>query len=244
MKPTLHYIHDPLCGWCYGAAPLVSAAREFVSIVSHGGAMMTDIRRRYGSQEFRNQIAPHAVRIESLTGQRFSERYIDDLLCDGNSIFDSEPPIAAMLAVDSLANASTAARASGKADSNGDTNQSAVITGLDLLARIQSAQYIEGRCVGELDVLTELAVEAGLPRDGFIESYQSVAGAVTAEHIDASRALLRRVGGHGFPTFAWEVQGRYEVLDIGPWLGKVDTWRVWLARHTNGLRTETAGRGC
>lgn len=21
--PTLHYIHDPLCGWCYGAAPLV-----------------------------------------------------------------------------------------------------------------------------------------------------------------------------------------------------------------------------
>lgn len=25
---TLHYIHDPLCGWCYGAAPLVKAARQ------------------------------------------------------------------------------------------------------------------------------------------------------------------------------------------------------------------------
>ena len=24
---TLHYIYDPLCGWCYGAAPLVEAAR-------------------------------------------------------------------------------------------------------------------------------------------------------------------------------------------------------------------------
>jgi putative protein-disulfide isomerase len=24
---TLHYIFDPLCGWCYGAAPLVAAAR-------------------------------------------------------------------------------------------------------------------------------------------------------------------------------------------------------------------------
>lgn len=24
---TLHYIFDPLCGWCYGAAPLVEAAR-------------------------------------------------------------------------------------------------------------------------------------------------------------------------------------------------------------------------
>jgi putative protein-disulfide isomerase len=236
MKPTLHYIHDPLCGWCYGAAPLVSAAREFVTIVSHGGGMMTGSRRRYGSKEFRDQIAPHAVRIESLTGQHFSGRYIDGLLCDGNSIFDSEPSIAAMLAVDSLAIAGTAARASGKTDSNGDTDQSAVVTGLDLLARIQSAQYIEGRCVGELKVLTELAVDAGLPRDAFIESYKSVAGAVTAEHIDKSRALLRRVGGHGFPTFVWEAQGRYEVLDIGPWLGKVDAWREWLERHTQDLR--------
>lgn len=23
---VLHYIYDPLCGWCYGAAPLVRAA--------------------------------------------------------------------------------------------------------------------------------------------------------------------------------------------------------------------------
>lgn len=240
MKPTLHYIHDPLCGWCYGAAPLVSAAREFVTVISHGGGMMTDSRRRYGSKEFRDQIAPHAVQIESLTGQRFSGRYIDGLLCDGNSIFDSEPPIAAMLAVDSLAIASTAKWAPDKTNRNGDTKQSAVVAGPDLLARIQNAQYIEGRCVGELDMLTDLAVEAGLPRDAFIENYRSVVGAVTAEHINASRALLRRLGGHGFPTFAWEAQGRYEVLDIGPWLGKVDTWREWLERHTHGLRTENA----
>ncbi len=26
-SPILHYIYDPLCGWCYGAAPLVQAAR-------------------------------------------------------------------------------------------------------------------------------------------------------------------------------------------------------------------------
>ena len=23
----LHYIYDPLCGWCYGAKPLVQAAQ-------------------------------------------------------------------------------------------------------------------------------------------------------------------------------------------------------------------------
>ena len=26
MSATLHYVYDPLCGWCYGAEPLVWAA--------------------------------------------------------------------------------------------------------------------------------------------------------------------------------------------------------------------------
>ena len=26
--PVLHAIYDPLCGWCYAAAPLLAAARE------------------------------------------------------------------------------------------------------------------------------------------------------------------------------------------------------------------------
>ena len=32
---TLHYIHDPLCGWCYGAAGLVAAGlpAEVVQVV-------------------------------------------------------------------------------------------------------------------------------------------------------------------------------------------------------------------
>ena len=28
MNPVLHYIYDPLCGWCYGAEPLVWAASK------------------------------------------------------------------------------------------------------------------------------------------------------------------------------------------------------------------------
>ena len=27
QNATLHYIFDPLCGWCHGAAPLVDAAQ-------------------------------------------------------------------------------------------------------------------------------------------------------------------------------------------------------------------------
>ena len=39
-KTTLHYIHDPLGGWCYGAAPLVRVARGLVHVQAHGGGMM------------------------------------------------------------------------------------------------------------------------------------------------------------------------------------------------------------
>ena len=42
---TLHYIYDPLCGWCYGSAPLVKAARAVLSVRPHGGGMMTGARR-------------------------------------------------------------------------------------------------------------------------------------------------------------------------------------------------------
>ncbi len=27
-SPILHYVYDPLCGWCYAAEPLVRAAAK------------------------------------------------------------------------------------------------------------------------------------------------------------------------------------------------------------------------
>lgn len=219
----LHYIHDPLCGWCYGAAPLVQAARDIVPVVAHGGGMMTGTHRRNGAESFRQQIAPIAQRIESVTGQRFDKRYVDGLLRDGAAVFDSEAPITAMLTVDLCAAEQEQAQ------------HEASFAGLDMLARIQTAQFIEGRCVAEADVLADLAVEAGLPRSAFTERYAHVAGALTDSHIEASRVLLRRLGGHGFPTFAWELEGTYETIDLGPWLGNVDSWRVWLKQRSDAF---------
>ena len=42
-RPTLHYIFDPLCGWCYGASPLIEAARHVngLDIALHAGGLMT-----------------------------------------------------------------------------------------------------------------------------------------------------------------------------------------------------------
>ena len=38
--PTLHYVYDPLCCWCYAAEPLIRAAADAgVPIVVRGGGL-------------------------------------------------------------------------------------------------------------------------------------------------------------------------------------------------------------
>lgn len=204
---ALHYIYDPLCGWCYGAAPLAAAARTVMPVIGHAGGMMTGPNRKQVSPALRNYVMPHDHRIAAMTGQPFGADYFDGLLLDQGAVFDSAPPIAAILAADSI----------GKPGS-----------GLDLLARLQVAHYVEGRRIADGDVLDTLAEELGLDRKEFAAARQRIALEELQPHIAASRRLLAQVGGHGFPTFVLEQDGRLEMLDAGRWLGQPDEWRAHL----------------
>jgi putative protein-disulfide isomerase len=205
---TLHYIHDPLCGWCYGAAPLVRVARDALTVRAHGGGMMAGPARRPVTPELRQFVMPHDRRIAQLSGQPFGPAYVDGLLLDTGAVFDSAPPITAMLAADELAG-----------------------TGLDMLARLQTAHYVEGRRISEPAVIEELAPSIGLDAAAFRDAFQRLQGAATQAHIEDSRSLLARVGGRGFPTFVLEEEGRFTTVDIGPYLGQPDAWRGWLAQQ-------------
>ena len=198
--PTLHYIFDPLCGWCYGAAPLVEAARAVpgLRVAFHGGGMMTGSNRRQVTPAWRGYVLPHDRRIEQLSGQPFGDAYLNGLLNDTTAMMDSEPPITAILAAEALA---------GK--------------GLDMLHRLQRAHYVEGLRIADLPVLVELARQLGLDGAAFEAAYAQQAGAATQQHIAASRALLARVGGQGFPTFVLDDgAGGLSVIDIGEFLGQ------------------------
>lgn len=198
--PTLHYIFDPLCGWCYGAAPLVEAARAVpgLRVAFHGGGMMTGSNRRQVTPAWRGYVLPHDRRIEQLSGQPFGDAYLNGLLNDTTVMMDSEPPITAILAAEALA---------GK--------------GLDMLPRLQRAHYVEGLRIADLPVLVELARQLGLDGAAFEAAYAQQAGAATQQHIAASRALLAQVGGQGFPTFVLDDgAGGLSVIDIGEFLGQ------------------------
>ena len=199
-NPALHYIFDPLCGWCYGAAPLLEAARAVpgLTVALHGGGMMTGSNRRQITPAWRGYVLPHDRRIEQLSGQPFGDAYINGLLNDTTAMMDSEPPITAILAAEALAG-----------------------MGLDMLHRVQRAHYVDGLRIADLPVLVTLAQELGLDGAAFEAAYARQAGAATQRHIDASRALLAQVGGQGFPTFVLDDgTGAMSVIDIGEFLGQ------------------------
>lgn len=210
----LHYIYDPLCGWCYAAAPLVDAARAIpgLAIALHAGGMMSGANRRRIDARWRDYVIPHDRRIAQISGQPFGDAYFDGLLRDTSAVMDSTPPITAILATQ---------QSSGR--------------GLDMLHRLQRAHYVEGRRITDVSVLSELAADVGLDPVTFNAAMQAVAGTATARHIDESRALLSEVGGHGFPTFALQVpDGDRFALDIGPCLGKPEAWKQHLIEVIGG----------
>lgn len=214
----LHYIYDPLCGWCYGAKPLVQAAQAVLPVIAHGGGMMTGANRQTVSPQLRNYVMPHDRRIAEYTGQPFGEAYFEGLLRDETAVFDSAPPIAAVLAAEQIAG-----------------------RGLELLGRLQTAHYVEGRRIADEAVLLELATQTGLEPEAFQQAFDE---ADTDHHIKDSRALLAKVGGQGFPTFALEQDGQFTLIDIGPWLGKPQAFAQWLSQSPAAKESSSAFPAC
>lgn len=200
----LHYIYDPLCGWCYGAKSLVQAAQPVLRVIAHAGGMMSGANRQRVSPQLRNYVMPHDRRIAEYTGQPFGEAYFEGLLRDDTAVFDSTPPITAVMAAEAV---------DGR--------------GLELLGRLQTAHYLEGRRLADESVLLELAGQMGYAGEAFHTAFKSVD---TEQHIKASRALLAQLGGQGFPTFALERDGQFTLIDISPWLGKPQAFAEWLGQ--------------
>ncbi|WP_277760186.1 DsbA family protein [Pseudomonas sp. A34-9] len=198
----LHYIYDPLCGWCYGAKPLVEAAQQVLPVIAHAGGMMSGANRQPVSPQLRDYVMPHDRRIAEYTGQPFGEAYFEGLLRDHSAVFDSTPPIAAVMAAEAIDRG-----------------------GLRMLGRLQTAHYVEGRRIADSAVLLELAMQMGYAQEDFHVALESVD---CEGHIKASRQFLARLAGQGFPTMALEQNGKFQLIDISPSLGKPQAFADWL----------------
>ncbi|MHA7679928.1 DsbA family protein [Cupriavidus sp. PET2-C1] len=201
-QATLHYVYDPFCGWCYGLAPLVSAADEAgLRVVPHSGGMLAGERAQNMSAEWRDFVRPHEERITALSGQPFSETYQQGTQYDYDVRLDSGPPTAAMLAAESVAGA-----------------------GLKMLERLQTAYYREGRPIAERKELIQIADELGLDAAPFANAYDQVS-AMLPDHFEQTQALLDEIGGRGYPALAIEQDGKISRLRLGRYFGKPELFK-------------------
>ncbi|WBV43653.1 DsbA family protein [Pseudoroseomonas cervicalis] len=176
--PILHYIHDPLCGWCYAASPLVEAAAAAgIAVRLHGGGLWDAPTALPPAK--RAMIAQADARIAGMTGQPFGEAYLQGLLQDPATRFHSRPTIAALLAVPEA-------------------------QALPMLRAIQRAHYVEGQRVIETPVLARLAEGLGVAPAEFLPALEA---APVDRHIETTRGLMQRIGAGGFPTFLVERDG-------------------------------------
>ncbi|TNH43506.1 DsbA family protein [Photorhabdus luminescens] len=201
---TLHYIYDPLCGWCYGVSSLIQAAKEVanVKIELHGGGMLTGDNRRQIDSTWRDYVLSQDKRIASLTGQTFSEQYVA-LLNDKSLIMDSLPPISAILAAEKLA---------GK--------------GVDMLLAVQKAHYVRGLKISKTETLLNLANELQLDSELFQQELTLNNESESRQHIRKSRELLAAVSGSGFPTFILENnRNELSIISLDKYLGQPKRWQ-------------------
>ena len=225
---TLHYIFDPLCGWCYGAAPLVDAARQIpgLALQWHAGGMLAGPQARRITADWRAHVLPHDQRIQQLTGQPFGEAYTDGLLNQVGTLLDSAMPITAMLAVQAMEQPA----------------DRPAVHALDLLHRIQQAHYVQGRTISDADTLQHIAAEAGLSPQDFAVAYVGQLGDPTLAHIQDSRRWLQQVGGQGFPTWALEWRAaadtvpQLQPVDASAFLGQPAAWQDGLQRWLAALQ--------
>jgi putative protein-disulfide isomerase len=101
----LIYIMDPHCGWCFGFGKVILEIVEkyqnnpsVTFDVKPGGLFHPAILTPKG---FANEKRPIVKRIEELSGVKFSEKYITEILGSG-SVLNSEPPARAILCMREL----------------------------------------------------------------------------------------------------------------------------------------------
>lgn len=149
MKPKLYYVFDPICGWCFGMSPSITALHEewkdhIDFEVLSGGMVLGD---RVGPiRNFAHIIQGSRARLEETTGVRFGEAFWTKLE-QGDMVMGSLKP--------SIALAVSRDLAPGKS--------------VEFAAAIQRAIYVDGMEPEQTEQYRTLAESFGLDADDFLK---------------------------------------------------------------------------
>ncbi|WP_033068804.1 DsbA family protein [Thalassospira australica] len=187
------YLFDPLCGWCYGAAPALTKLVEMPEIDVK--LMPTGLFAGHGARKMDANFASFAwdndQRIAKLTGQVFSMAYRNDVLKKPNGSFDSGPAGLALAAVQITAPEHT----------------------FKALKAFQNARYVDGLDNANDDLLIKILRDIDLgaaanllakPTPELRASYQDAT--------EQAQRLMQRFGLRGVPSLLVETASGPKVI--------------------------------
>jgi putative protein-disulfide isomerase len=180
MRTTVTYLFDPLCGWCYGASPVIQQLGQHHAVTLElapsglfaGGGRTMDAA-------FADFAWSNDQRIAKLTGQRFTEAYRSQVLGRLGSRFDSTAATLALTAV----------------------SLSEPLRELETLKVLQEARYVQGLDTCDLSVVENLLRDQGLAAaaDRLAASDTDLLAANTAR-MQKARGLMQTFGAQGVPA--------------------------------------------
>lgn len=190
----LIYIADPMCSWCYGFGPELTALRDGVPELRFevvvGG--LRAYNKELMDEALKTTLLSHWEKVAETSGLPFS----DEALSGKDFIYDTEPACRAVVAARMLApNAA-----------------------LDVFHAIQHGFYAEALDVTKGDVLAKISVavlnKAGITisEEDFLATWSSE-DAITSTNNDFQQT--QRWGVTGFPTLVFERVGELYVVTSG-----------------------------
>lgn len=200
---TLHYLFDPLCGWCYGASTTIGTLAKHPDIELQPQA--TGLFVGSGARpmkSFAAQAWANDQRIAALSGRQFSEAYRDKVLGAEDALLDSTVATLAFTAV-------------------ADTAPERVI---EVLSAIQTARYVDGK-----DVTSSVVVANLLESHGLADASVRVLTPDTAlaeqmrDRTAKARDLMETYNMQGVPSLIAEVDGIRRGLDASTLYSGPDT---------------------
>ena len=206
-QQPLHFIYfaDPMCSWCYGFSPVVSAMRARYGEVLPIRPIMGGLRpgtTEPMTSEARRKLVGHWDEIGEMTGQPFDH----GLETREGFVYDTDP----------AARAVVLARRTSQSDA------------LDFLERAHRAFYAENRDVTQLSVLADLACEQGFDKGAF---EAALADEGLKQETWRDYAISQRSGATGFPTLIVgpNADGTFALVTRGfqprdQILGAIDGW--------------------
>lgn len=188
MPNTLTYLFDPLCGWCYGASPVVQqlAQHSNINLALAPTGLFSDAGGRVMDAGFADYAWSNDLRIQKLTGQRLTEAYHAQVLGKPGLRFDSGAVTLALTAVS-------------------QTEPQRELAALKLL---QEARYVQGQDTSALSTVANILREHGLaPAAELLQDGDAQLKITNQARVQTAQQLMRNLGAQGVPVLVLN-QGR------------------------------------